>query len=342
MVRIVAEAGDPAPMCQSAVRSGPDNLPMELQIPFAATLAEGCAYAIGDLQLPTLTRLLGRLAPAARLGSDEASLTPPHELALAAALGWHAVDGCLPWAARLAQQDGVDDVAGRPWGLLTPVHWSVSADGVMLVDPAALALGQSESRALFDAARDLFDEGEGWRVAYGAPLRWYASHERLRDLPCASIERAIGQQVDAWMRSGPVLSVVRRLQSEVQMRLHDAPVNAAREGRGALAVNSFWLSGCGVAQPEAQDFGVSVSVDDRLRAPALAQDWAAWAEAWRALDEGPIAELLRRSGRGEPVALTLCGERFAQRFEPASGGGVWSRLTRGLRAPALAATLEAL
>ena len=75
----------------------------------------------------------------------------------AQALGWQAGDGCLPWAARLARQDGIADVDGRAWGLLTPVHWTVSAEGVALVDPDALSLGAAESRALFDAVRDLFD-----------------------------------------------------------------------------------------------------------------------------------------------------------------------------------------
>ncbi len=313
---------------------------MQLLIPFASTLAEGCVHTIGDLQLPALTRLLARLAPAERLGSDESSLTPPHERALAQALGWQAGDGCLPWAARLARQDGIADVDGRAWGLLTPVHWTVSAEGVALVDPDALSLGAAESRALFDAVRDLFDDREGWRLAYGAPLRWYASHDLLRELPCASIDRVIGRQVDAWMRPGPGLAFVRRLQSEVQMRLHDALVNTEREARGALAVNSFWLGGCGVAKPEPP--GAIPVVDDRLRAAALAQDWAAWAEAWRALDGGLFAELLQRESRGEAVAITLCGERFAQRFEPAPGGGLWGRLTRGLRAPDVGSTLEAL
>ena len=123
------------------------------------------------------------------------------------------------------------------------------------------------------------------------------------------------------------------------MLLHHAAVNDAREARGALAVNSFWLSGCGAPQAVA---AVLPQVDDRLRGPALAQDWAAWADAWRALDGGPVAELLRRAERGEAVSLTLCGERHAQRFDPASGGGLWTRLTRGLRAPDVPATLGAL
>ena len=312
---------------------------MQLLIPFASTLDQACQHTIRDLQLPALTRLLARLAPAQRLGSDESSLTPPHELAGAATLGWHGADGCLPWAARLAQRDGIGDLGGRPWGLLTPAHWAVSAEGVLLVDPAALALDAAESRALFDAVRDLF-ESEGWRVAWGAPLRWYASHDALADLPCAALDRAIGRNVDDWMQPGPRMGLVRRLQSEAQMLLYHAPVNDAREARGALAVNSFWLSGCGMAQPGQDDAGLCE--DDRLRAPALAQDWAAWAEAWQALDRGPVADLLQRLGGGEAVALTLCGERVAQRFEPVAGGGVFTRLARRFRTPDVAALLEAL
>jgi hypothetical protein len=52
-------------------------------------------------------------------------------------------------------------------------------------------------------------------------------------------------------------------------------------------------------------------VPTTLRAPALREDWRAWASAWAALDAGPVADLLRRRKR-PPVQLTLCGERNAQ------------------------------
>jgi hypothetical protein len=135
------------------------------------------------------------------------------------------------------------------------------------------------------------------------------------------------------------MALVRRLQSEVQMQLYNDPGNDARSARGALPVNSFWLSGCGVRQPEAA--APDLQFDERLRAPALIEDWAAWAEAWRALDAGPVAALLQRAGRGEPASLTLCGERHSQRFE-AGPQALWARLTRGLRTPAVAPVLEAL
>jgi hypothetical protein len=277
------------------------------------------------------------MSPVSRDSGDEGSLTPPHERALASGLGLHGADGCLPWAARQADLDGID-VGEAAWGLLTPAHWHLAANHVSVGYPADLALDEAGSRALLQAIRSLF-ESEGWRIEWGAPLRWYAAHETLCDLPCAALDRVIGRDVDAWMPPDPRLSRVRRLQSEAQMLLFREPVNEEREARGALTVNSFWLSGCGVRQREVA--APDLRLDDTLRTPALAEDWATWAEAWCALDAGPIQDLLRRAARGDAVALTLCGERQAQRLE-AAPQGLWARATRKLRAPAVAPLLESL
>ena len=283
---------------------------MHLMIPFVSALSEAATQVLRDLSLPQLTRALTQLSPTRRDEGDATTLLTPHERALGASRGWEARDGNLPFAAFAAAADGVA-VGDLAWGLLTPVHWLVGRDHVVLSDPAALKLEADESRALFDAVRGLF-ESEGFALAWGAPTRWYAAHESLAALPCASLDRVIGRNVEPWLPRPPHARLLRRLQSEVQLLLYPHPINEAREARGELTVNSFWLSGCGRHQP-ANDH--EVQVDATLRAPLLAEDWAGWAEAWRALDSGAIAELLQRAQRGEPVALTLAGERSAQHFE---------------------------
>ena len=130
-------------------------------------------------------------------------------------------------------------------------------------------------------------------------MRWYVSHPSLAGLPCASVDRVIGRNVDLWLRTDaaggtdPRLRLLRRLQNEVQMLLFTHPINEQREDRGVLPVNSFWLSGCGPAQP----------VDARrsacrwrtgLRAAALTGDWAAWV--------GGLARARRRPGGGGRAA----------------------------------------
>lgn len=269
---------------------------MHLVIPFAAPLSEAGRAVLRTLALPGLQALLsGR--PRERDDGDEFSLSTPHERALARAWGWAGADGQLPFAAQQAAADGLEpgDLA---WGLLSPVHWHIGTEQVSLAEPAALLLDEVSSRAFFDAVAGLFIS-EGFLLHWGAPTRWYLAHESLADQPTASLDRVIGRNVDRWLPGGPPARLLRRLQNEVQMLLYTHPLNAEREAHGLPTVNSFWLSGCGVAQPCRGE----VALDDRLRGPALAEDWPRWAQAWTQID----AELPSRP----PTRLTLCGERSA-------------------------------
>ncbi|MEP7297302.1 MAG: hypothetical protein ABI702_14030 [Burkholderiales bacterium] len=307
---------------------------MHLLIPFASALSETAAHVLRDLALPNLAPLLARLTPTQRDDAEVFTLSPPHERAWAQAQGWSGADGCLPFAAHAAAADGVS-VGDLAWGLITPTHWHVGRDHVTLTDPAALNLSADESRAAFDAVRELF-ESEGFRVEWAAPMRWYVAHERLAALPCASLDRVIGRNVEVWMRSTQD-PLIRRLQSELQLLLYPHALNDAREQRGELTLNSFWLSGCGRAQPARADIRCS----DALREPLLSEDWAAWAQAWRTLDASDVAEWLQASRDGRAVTLTLCGERSAHRFETAPQG-LWQRVTNRWKTSEPHTLLEAL
>lgn len=311
---------------------------MHLMIPHASALGEAAAQALQSLALPRLAELLGRLTPVAQLGSDEYAPQLPHELALARLWGWPEQPS-PPLAAAQARADGVA-VGDEAWALLSPLHMSVSTDQVTALDPAALALDEAESRAFFEALAWLFPAEEGWQRAWGAPGRWYVAHADLAGLAAASLDRVINRNVDPWM---PEPRRLRTLQNELQMALHGLPLNQAREARGALVLNSVWISGCGQALPQTSP--PALRLDERLREPLLAQDWAAWVEAWAALDAGPVAEALERVRAGQPLRLTLAGERLAREFAPrppARGlGGLWERLT-GPRPVAVQPLLEAL
>lgn len=291
-------------------------------IPYASAAGEAAEAALQTLALPQLSSLLGLLQPAgAPLGGDELSLATPFEQALKAA-------GRPVGAAAAAAADGIE-VGQACWALLSPMHLSVGSDQVLALDPHALQLNEADSRALLaDLAAELFPAAEGWRQAWGAAHRWYIAHDDLDGLESASLERVINRPVDAWM---PEARRLRTLQNECQMLLHRHPLNAARDARGELPVNSVWISGCGRAELARETPGLHI--DDRLREPLLAGDWAAWCDAWRTLDAGLIAELLNRARHGEPdLQLTLCGDREARsyRLQPRSG---WQRLWQAISAP---------
>ncbi len=278
---------------------------MHLVIPHASAAGEGCAQVLAGLKLPGLSALLGRMAATAPLGSDEWSLDTPAEQALAALRGEPPAV-----AAWLAADQGLD--ATRPWGLLTPLHLSVSTDGVRAYGPESLALNEAESRACFEALAELWPAAEGWQSACVSAHQWLISHESLQGLRAASLDRIVQRNIEPWL---PDARRLRTLQNEVQMLLHRHPVN---EGR-SLEVNSVWISGCGSST---HALPADVRVDERLREPLLAGDWAAWMAAWRAFD----AELPALA----PTQITLCGERFATTYAAAPAGllkSLWNKLT---------------
>lgn len=294
---------------------------MHLMIPHAGALDDAVRHAFSGLALPNLTALLARLSPAETWGSDEFSPHPPHQVALAA-LRRQAEPSAAAWA--------VDAGPALAWALVTPVHLAVGSDGVDVLPPGALHLSESEATRFVALLQTLWPEADGWQWRVLDATRWALGHASALDGPdlagAASIERAAGRPIEAWL---PQSRVLRRWQNEAQMLMHGHALNQAREARGELPVNSVWLGDIGRAGGTPAD----VRVDARLSEPLLNGDLAAWAEAWQRLDAGPLAEAVTR--------LTLCGERFARSFtaQPLS---LMEKLKRRWQAPDAAAVMEAL
>ena len=130
--------------------------PHHLLIPYAASRAPGAQEALKGLALPHLDRLLARLSTADASPGEETSLTPPHERALAQALGLGTQDGLIPWAAwhRLQQGQPPGEAPGNAaWAFITPCQWQVTTDHITLHDPARLGLDEAASRELLASQR---------------------------------------------------------------------------------------------------------------------------------------------------------------------------------------------
>lgn len=311
-----------------------DNSSMHLLIPFAACQDPASHQALRGLPLPHLQQVLARLTPLPpEHGTDEAPALP-HEYAQARAIGLGQRDP-LPWAAWQAHQLGLDATQG--WAFITPCHWQVGQARVTLNHPAALALQEDESRALLAAMQPYFAE-DRITLVFEKADRWLARGEVFRDLVTASLERVIGRDIAPWLPPAPSL---RRLQNEMQMLLYPHPVNEARSQRGALPVNSFWLSGSGsLTAPPAPAMQPPLA-PQQLAEAALRGDWAAWREAWQHIDATQGASLLAEQKQGHPVTLTLCGERASQTFTT-TPRGLLRRLTGLWQRPTLTSILEPL
>lgn len=289
-----------------------------LLIPYAASASEGCQQTLATLDLPHLDRLLARLAadPAHSSTAEETSFSTPHERALAQALGLTAEDGRPPWAAWYRQQRG-QAVSGQAWAFVTPCQWQVTTDHVTLRDPEALGLDEESSRALLAIVSPWFTE-DGIHLHYDQPTRWLAEGPLFADLATASLDRVLLRDVRAWMPDAARARTLHRLHSEMQMLLYTHAFNDARAERGLPTVNSFWVHGAGTLP--ASTPAPAPQMPLALRDAALHENWRAWGAAWRALDAGPVAELLRQAEQGSAVRLTLCGDRAALAFHSAPRG----------------------
>ncbi|MEJ7688072.1 MAG: hypothetical protein WKG52_14405 [Variovorax sp.] len=288
--------------------------PSHLLIPFAGRGSPGCREALATLRLPKLEALLSRLGQVQDDTQDDSTLSPPHERALAQALGLASADGQIPWAALEARQAGLDAIdGGESWAVATLCNWQVGIDDVVLGDPSAIEIDAAESAGLLAVAQPFFEQDGIVLHASAVPGRWLARGKVFDGLATASIDRAIGHPISQWSPLSEHGRPLRRLQNEMQMLLYTERVNDDRAARGEPPINSFWLSGTG-RLPAAYDEAAHPKVADSLRSAALRDDGAGWAAAWAALDAGPVAELLAACHGGADVALTLCGDRGARRF----------------------------
>jgi hypothetical protein len=303
---------------------------MHLLIPFAACADPASRQLLRTLRLPHLEQVLRRLSALPLQTGPQDSPALPHERVLAQALGLPASDP-IAWAAWHAAQSG-HAAPGAAWAFITPCHWQVEQAQVTLLDPMQLDLSEEESRALLVAMQPYFEE-DGITLLFDSPARWLASGELFRGLATASPQRVTGQDVAPWM---PPTSTLRRLQNEMQMLLYTHPLHDARVARGALPVNSFWVSGSGALDTVPPPTATPPIVAQQLIAPALQQDWQAWAKAWQALDAAEGAALLAALNQGaSDLRLTLCGENNALPFVHMPRGG-WARIRSVFSRPALA------
>ncbi len=296
-----------------------------LLIPFAAVSSESAAKYLQDVKLPNLRQLLGTLSLVdSDIGSEE-SFSPPHERAFARLQGLSVVDGYIPWAAQEAVQLALKNADSAVWGWVSLCSNVVGTGSLTLEDPTQLHATEAESRQLLADMTPYFAE-DGLTLHYVATNQWLVSGEPLRDVRTASLDRVIGKDLAEWQPAQGESAKLRRLQNEMQMLLYTHTVNDNRNRARVATINSIWLHGTGeltiISEKVSTYITTVINVPRTLADAALKEDWPAWVTAWEELDVTVCADLLKRVQAGEPVILTLCGERSALRYELRSKSAV--------------------
>ena len=187
----------------------------------------------------SLARLAGRGSVAYRWARNDAETAlRPWQRGLLSALG--IASGSIASAAvgMSHQPDGY-------WLHAEPVHFAAGLDRLSfltLTDEARVS--DAERRVLFDQLVPTFASGDF--VLHASGPEWFLRSAQPLQVVTSTPDAAATNDLQSVMPRGPDAPALRRLMTELQMLLHEHPVNEARARRGLPAINAVWLWGSGV------------------------------------------------------------------------------------------------
>ena len=125
-----------------------------------------------------------------------------------------------------------------------PVHLVMQRDAFSLSDPSTLVITQAELQTLCAVLNQHFmSDGLIFEVTNKTLLLRLASVPKISTtLP----EKVVGRNVYVYLPQGADASYWNKVVNEIQMLLHEHPLNQQREMAGLPVINSLWLSGGGL------------------------------------------------------------------------------------------------
>lgn len=135
------------------------------------------------------------------------------------------------------------------WLQAEPVHLVLQRDYFSLSHPVPLALSRAHAETLtMDLNQHFAADGLQFQLGRepAQDARWYLRLPEAPQMRTTLPQQAVGRDIRPFLPQGADAPFWQRLTNEIQMLLHDHPVNQAREARGLLPVNSVWFSAGGV------------------------------------------------------------------------------------------------
>lgn len=294
---------------------------------------------VAGLELPALAYLLGR-------GRRAMRPFEPLDRELARAF-LHPLpesdETTLPLAAIRHLGENAAAVAQRDahWLCADPVNLSFAREHLLLNEFPDGDLSEGETQAMLESLNAQF--GDLGHFEACAPNRWYLRLAQPAAARFYPLHDVIGRPIKDFLPEGADARLWQRSMNEIQILLHNHPVNEAREARGQRAANSVWFWGAGALAsslprpaptvqagdplaagfaraagiaPEAPDCAKAMRsntlvVLDTLLKPALQLDIDRWRSELQILERdwfAPLRDALR-TGRLNSLVLTAPGDR---------------------------------
>lgn len=187
----------------------------------------------------------------------------PWQRGLLAALGL-SVDryASAPVAARSCGESR----PGSFWMHLEPVHFVTGLDRLNLLPLTAMARLTHEERESLRTAITVHLLEWNLQLHTLTDGSWLVHAGQAMDIETMCPEAAASRELDSALPNGKDAGSLRRLMTEMQMLLHDHPVNERRTRTGLPVVNALWPWGSGI---DADDDSVHL---DRAHLPVASGD----------------------------------------------------------------------
>ncbi len=265
---------------------------------------------------------------------------------------------------RLLGENAVADASNGHWLCADPVHLRFHHERVILADAGAFELEDDEAAAIVAALNGEFADIGQFHTA--TARRWYLRLNAAVDHVAEPISAVAGKRI-AGEPLGAKQPLTRTI-NEIQMFLHNHPLNKRRESAGYPAVNSVWLWGGGTLpgvsaapytkvwsndplstglacaagikrQPQAASLAAVLEnagrddkqlvVLDQLLGPMLYENAEDWRQAWLALENDWFAPLEKTLGRSVKSLQLIAPTIYGTLAWHSKGGGRWQFWKKG-------------
>ena len=181
---------------------------------------------------------------------------------------FEGVDASLP-AAAITREFLVGDAADALWLSADPAWVQPDMTGARLLACGQLHLGMDEAQALAEPLLPVFAEA-GMQLLVSTPDHWHVRLPPGLDVPKFDApEQAMGEDMTQHLPTGKEGRPWRILLNDIQILLHQHPLNAQRQARALAPVNSLWLWGGG-RLPQPMRSAQNGTISDDLLLCALA------------------------------------------------------------------------
>ena len=132
------------------------------------------------------------------------------------------------------------------WIRADPVHLHIEHDQILLADSRVFRISSQEADQLTELLNQHF-AANGQEMVFLPlwPDRWYVRAAKIPPAKTHLLGEVANKSINELLPFGKNAGLWRGLFNEIQMLLHEHPLNQLREARGEPAINSVWFWGGG-------------------------------------------------------------------------------------------------